>query len=136
MADKKIRLRIVTPTRELYDKPIDMLIMRTSTGDMGVLYGHQPTTTTLAYGLLRIINGEDEICATVFGGFATITNDSVTIISDASEWPDEIDIKRAEEAKERAEARLKQSNADMARAELSLKRSLVRMQAKNYMHKK
>ena len=132
MAENKVRLRIVTPVRELYDKDTEMVIMRSSIGDVGILHGHQPLTTTLDYGLLRIINGDEEIKATVFGGFASVDSRGITILSDAAEWPDEIDEKRAIAAKERAEKRIKSNDesVDIVRAELTLRRALLRLEAK------
>lgn len=133
MANNKIRLRIVTPSRQLYDNETDMVIMRSTEGDIGILAGHEPLTTTLGYGILSIINGEETLKATVFGGFANVEPDCITILSDTAEWPDEIDEKRAEAAKERAERRLKDSTneTDIARAELALRRALVRLEAKD-----
>lgn len=130
------RLRIVTPTRELYNSDAEMVIMRASTGDMGVLPGHQPLTTTLGYGILRIKNGSEEEVMTMFGGFADVQPDGITILSDAAEWPDEIDEERALKAKERAEKRLAEHEAgiDTLRAELALRRALIRLDARRYNH--
>jgi len=130
----KIRLRIVTPVRELYNKDTEMVIMRSSSGDVGILYGHQPLTTTLGYGFLRIIDEGEEIRATVFGGFASVDDRGITILSDAAEWPDEIDEQRASAAKERAESRIRSNDSgiDIARAELALRRALIRLEAKEY----
>lgn len=132
MAENKIRLRIVTPVKELYNEDAEMVIMRASTGDVGILHGHQPLTATLDYGFLRIINGEEEIKATIFGGFACVDDRGITVLSDAAEWPDEIDEKRAMAAKERAEERIKSGDGeiDVARAELALRRALLRLEAK------
>jgi F-type H+-transporting ATPase subunit epsilon len=129
MADNKIRLRIVTPVKQMYDNEVDMVIMRAGTGEMGVLHGHQPLTTTLGYGILHIKNDNKELKATLFGGFADVQPDCVTILSDAAEWPDEIDTERAEAAKQRAEKRIKSndSNIDTMRAELALRRALLRL---------
>jgi len=131
MADNKIRLKIVTPVKEMYDKDVDMVIMRASTGEMGVLHGHQPLTATLGYGLLTIKDGDNEIKATLFGGFVDVQPDCVTILSDAAEWPDEIDVERALHAKERAERRISGGGADIdvMRAELALRRALLRINA-------
>ena len=128
----KIHLRIVTPTKELYNDDADMVIMRGANGDLGILKGHQPLTTTLNYGLLRIKNGENELVSTLFGGFVDVTPDNITILTDSAEWVEDIDVKRAEESKQRAEERLrsKESNIDMLRAELSLKRALLRLDSK------
>ena len=134
MAENKITLKIVTPTRELYNSPVDMVIMRTKSGDVGILHGHQPMVTVLDYGILRIQNdGDEELKATVFGGFAEIDSETITILSDAAEWPDEIDVHRAQAAKERAEKRLREQNTDtdLMRVQLSLRRALIRLDVTN-----
>lgn len=134
MAENKITLKIVTPSRELYNSPVDMVIMRTKSGDVGILHGHQPMVTVLDYGVLRIQkDGEEELQATVFGGFAEIDSETITILSDAAEWPDEIDVHRAQEAKERAEKRLREQNSDtdLMRVQLSLRRALIRLDVAN-----
>lgn len=131
MANNKLRLRIVTPSRVLYDDNVEMVIMRTTSGDVGILANHQPLTTTLDYGILTIVvEGEKELKATVFGGFASVLAEGVTILSDTAEWPDEIDKDRAIKAQERALNRLKanNSNVDIARAELALKRANTRLE--------
>ncbi len=132
MAEAKIRLRIVTPTKELYNDYADMVIMRGTNGDLGILKGHQPLTTTLDYGLLRIKNNEKELVSTLFGGFVDVTPENITILTDSAEWVEDIDVKRAEEAKKRAEERLnsKDSNIDFLRAELALKRANLRLSSK------
>lgn len=127
-----LKLRIVTPTGELYNDNANMIIMRGTNGDIGVLKGHQPLTTTLDYGLLKIKTAEKELVSTLFGGFVDVQPDCVTILTDSAEWTDDIDLKRAEAAKERAEKRLKEnnSNLDVKRAELALKRAILRLNSK------
>lgn len=127
-----LKLRIVTPTGELYNDNANMVIMRGTNGDIGVLKGHQPLTTTLDYGLLKIKTTEKELVSTLFGGFVDVQPDCVTILTDSAEWVDDIDLKRAEAAKERAEKRLKEnnSNLDVKRAELALKRAILRLNSK------
>lgn len=136
MADKKIHLRIVTPVRELYDEDADMVIMRSTSGDVGILAGHQPLTTTLDYGVLRIIDKDTEMKATVFGGFASVDSRGLTILSDSAEWIDDIDLDRAIAAKTRAEKRLMSGGGadgiDIARAELALRRALIRIETKQH----
>ncbi len=135
----RLRLRVVSPTRKLFDKEVDMIIMRASEGDLGVMAGHIPLTTTLSMGALRIFdesaeeNAKERMMA-VLGGFAEIRPDCVTILSDSAEWPDEIDIKRAEAAKERAERRMNENSGelDVQRASLALRRALVRIEVSSY----
>lgn len=132
MAKRKIELQIITPSRKLFDEQIDMAVIRTSSGDMGVMYDHEPVVTTLDLGVVRIQQNGEERRATLFGGFAEILPHKVTILTDAAEWPDEIDVQRAKEAKERAEKRLAEKKQDsdheILRAQAALRRALVRIE--------
>ncbi len=133
MADKKIKLQIVTPSRVLCDEMVDMVIMRASTGDMGILPNHEPVVATLNYGILRYKQDGQEKKATIMSGFAEVEPDKVTILTDAAEWPEEIDLARAEQAKNRALQRLKPKEKDQhntLRAEIALKKALVRIEAR------
>ncbi|MCC8097904.1 MAG: ATP synthase F1 subunit epsilon [Eubacterium sp.] len=129
----KLHLRVVTPTKTLIDDACDMVIMKTVDGDTGVLYGHQPLTTILDLGKLRIIDEGKEKDSTLMGGFAKVNAEGLTIITDAAEWPGEIDIERAKESKHRAEERLEASagrdtsEIDHNRAEAALKRAILRI---------
>ncbi|MFV0520314.1 MAG: ATP synthase F1 subunit epsilon [Lachnospirales bacterium] len=131
MAEKKLNLRLVSPTRLVYSADVDMVILRSVAGDIGVLHGHENLTTVLGEGLLRIFIGETEEVISVLGGFCEVTKEGVTILSDAAELPSEIDEDRAKQAKERAENRLKNpsSDLDVHRAEIALRRALVRLEA-------
>ncbi len=131
---KKIRLRVVSPTRNMYDNEVEMVILRGSEGDIGIMPGHEPLTLTLAYGMLRIFEEDLERKMAVLGGFAEIKPDCITVLSDAAEWPEEIDVNRAEAAKERAERRLSNTDAelDVQRAALALRRALVRIEVSAY----
>lgn len=133
----KVKIRIVTPKREMYNGEADMVIFRTVNGDVGVMHGHIPLITVLGYGMLRIIDNNETVkTASMFGGFVEVDNEGVSILTDTSEWADEIDVQRAEEAKSRAEQRLggtKVDDFDEKRAELALKRAIIRLEtAKRY----
>ncbi len=130
MADKKLHLRIVSPSRLIYENDVDMVILRAVSGDMGVLPDHENTTTLLSLGVLRIKNDGVEESISVLGGFCTITKEGVNILSDSAEVSTEIDKDRALSAKERAEKRLKENSKDidLVRAEQALKRALVRLE--------
>ena len=130
MAENKIALKVITPNRKMYNGEADMVIMRTKSGDVGIMHGHQPMVTVLDYGVMRIQNeGEEDKNAAVFGGFAQIDSDGITVLTDIAEWADEIDLERAEQARKRAEERLskKANDLDVLRAELALKRAIVRI---------
>ncbi len=129
----KLHLRVVTPTGQFYDGDCDMAILKTIDGDTGILFGHQPLTTILDLGCLRIINDGSETKSTLMGGFAKASAEGLTIISDAAEWSDQIDIERAQESKRRAEERLHgtsrdTSEVDQSRAESALKRAILRIE--------
>ncbi len=131
----KIHLRIITPTRCMFEDDVEMVIMRAVDGEIGFMAGHVPLTTVLDYGVMKITtDGSETKEAVVLGGFVEISDNTITVLSDVAEWPDEIDIKRAEEAKQRAERRLneKASEVDTRRAELALRRATVRLDVSSY----
>jgi F-type H+-transporting ATPase subunit epsilon len=136
MAENKIALKVITPQREMFNGEADMVIMRTKSGDVGIMHGHQPMVTVLDYGIMRIQNGDngEEKAATVFGGFAQIDSNGITVLTDTAEWEDEIDLNRAEQARKRAEERLQAhaSDLNLLRAELALKRANIRIGLKNW----
>ena len=123
MAEKKFNLQIISPTRVFFDGDIDMVEMKTTEGEIGVLAGHIPLTAILEPGLLRIKNNDGDKEAALHDGFVKITKDKVTILAESCEWPDEIDVKI------RAERRIKSGEpaVDMLRAELALKKALTRI---------
>lgn len=126
----KLSLKIVTPSRIMYDGEAEMVIMRTKVGDIGIMVGHQPLVTVLDYGVLKLkISENEEKRAAVLGGFVEVDGEGVNILTDIAEWSDEIDKVRAEKAKERAERRLseKSDGLDVVRAENALKRAMVRL---------
>lgn len=133
MAEKKLKLQIVTPTRVLCDESVDMVIFRATTGDMGILPNHEPVVATLNYGILRFKQEGKERVATVMSGFAQVQPDQVTILTDAAEWPEEIDLERAKQAKKRAMERLEdKEHYNPARAEVALQKALVRIETVNH----
>lgn len=92
---------------------------------------HIPLTAVLVPCVLTIHQNDGIKKAAVHGGIVEVLKDKVTILAEIAEWPDEIDVNRANEAKIRAERRLasKDSNLDVSRAEMALKRSLARLGA-------
>ena len=130
MADNKLfKVKIISPTRVFYDGEVNSLELNTTEGEAGIYANHIPMTLLLAPGILTLHEESGMKNAAVHSGFIEILGDHVTILAESAEWPDEIDIHRAEEAKVRAERRLhgEGANQDMARAEMALKRSLVRL---------
>lgn len=123
-------VEIITPDRIFHKCEATMIEFNTAAGEIGVYKNHIPLTTVLAPGVVTIHkDGEDNVVAAVHSGFAEILPDKVTLLAETAEWPDEIDVERAQAAKARAEERLanKTEAIDVQRAELALRRALVRM---------
>jgi F-type H+-transporting ATPase subunit epsilon len=131
MADKNsFLLRIITPDRVFYENEVEMVEFNTTEGEIGVLPGHIPLTVIVKPGILDITEPEGDKVAALHAGFAEILPDSVTILAEIIEWPEEIDGERAEAARERAEERLRSRTpeTDVARAETALQRAIARIQ--------
>ena len=129
MADKTFNLQIISPTRIFFDGDATMVEMKTTEGEIGVLAGHIPLTAILEPGVLKIHQEDGVKQAALHDGFVEIRKTKVTVLAESCEWPDEIDVARAEEAKNRAEKRIQSGRADvdMLRAELALKKALLRL---------
>ena len=131
MADesRNFQVEIITPERVFYTGEATMIEFTSVEGDMGVYKNHIPLTTVLAPGIVTITEEDGQKKAAVHAGFAEILGDKVTHLAEIAEWPDEIDTDRAERARKRAEERLaaKAESLHVARAELALKRALVRI---------
>lgn len=123
-------VEIITPDRIFHKGEATMIEFNTAAGEIGVYKNHIPLTTVLAPGIVTIHkDGEDNVIAAVHSGFAEILPDKVTLLAEIAEWPEEIDVERAQAAKARAEERLanKTEALDVKRAELALRKALVRM---------
>ena len=127
-----IRAEIVSQDRPVFSGDVDILVAPGVDGEMGILPHHSPLLTTLNAGVLRVRQrGTEEVFA-ISGGVMEVRPEIVTVLADAAERADEIDIARAEEARQRAEETLKQglppnSDAFLA-AESALRRSGLRLQ--------
>lgn len=124
------RLKIITPDRVFYEGEASMVEMSITDGEIGIYKDHVPTTFILLPGVLTIHEAEGEKCAALHSGFAEVLLDQVTVLAEAAEWPDEIDVERAERARVRAEERL-HNHADginQMRAEAALRRALTRIE--------
>ena len=124
-------IKIIEPDGMFYEGKGDFLEFTSVGGEMGVYKNHIPLTTILEPCVVRIhANGEVKKAA-VLGGFIEIQKEYATILAEDANWPEEIDIERAQASKERAEKRLegKETGLDVARAEASLKRAMARIKA-------
>ena len=127
------KVEIITPDRIFYEGEAEFLEFTTAAGDIGVYAKHIPMTTVLAPGAVIVHNGEEETVAAVHSGFAEILGDKVTLLAEIAEWPEEIDVMRAEAAKGRAEERIanKDTDTDIKRAEFALRKALTRINVAN-----
>lgn len=128
--NRLFQLKVISPDRIFFDGEADMIEVKTTEGDMGILKGHIPLTAIIEPGMLKIINDKDEKVAALLSGFIEVLGDRIIILAESCEWPEEIDVHRAEEAKLRAERRLKGEEGEIneARAEMALRRSLTRLE--------
>lgn len=134
MAESKtFRLRVIAPERNFYENDVEMIELNTIEGEIGILPEHIPLTTIVAPGILRIMKDGEVREAALHDGFMEVQKHSVTILAESCEWPEEIDINRATEAKIRAERRIKSgdSTLNLSRAEVALKRSITRIEIAN-----
>ncbi len=128
-----MKLNVITPEKQFYTGDVTMVELTTTEGNIGVYPNHIPLTAVVAPGVLTIHEESGKKEASLISGFITILPDTVTVMAEIAEWPDDIDFKRAEEARVRAERRLSSPEAgmDTLRAEMALKRALVRLGLKH-----
>lgn len=132
MADTNtFKLQIIAPDCIFFDEEVTMVEMRTTEGDIGILKDHIPLTAVTVPGVLTIHQDGGTRQAAVHDGFLEILKDKVIVLAEACEWPEEIDINRAKEAKIRAERRLRGedgANINVQRAESALRKAMLRIQ--------
>jgi F-type H+-transporting ATPase subunit epsilon len=128
-----IRCEIVSQDRMVYQGDVDIVVLPGTDGEMGILPHHAPLLTTLKFGLIKIRTHNDEQVFTVAGGVAEIQPTIVTVLADAAENVLEIDVARAETARQRAAealASVKTEDMDAYLAlEAALRRSNLRLEA-------
>lgn len=129
-----LTVEIVTAERLVRSEDgVDVLIAPGSEGQLAILPRHAPLMTTLEYGELVFRRGADESSFAIERGFLEVRDNRVTVLADAAEAADEIDVDRAERARERAETRLREGHeqdmgeTDLARAQAAMQRALLRL---------
>jgi len=128
-----IRTEIVSQDRIVFQGDADLVMLPGAEGMMGILSNHAPLLTTLQYGIIAVRSKTDEFFFTVAGGIVEVQPDQVTILADAAENVAEIDISRAEAAKQRAEEMLKEGVSQdpdrYLKIQAALRRSTLRIDA-------
>ncbi len=129
MAENLMKLEIITPERIFYQGNVSMVELTTTEGEVGIYPKHIPMTMIIAPGILTVTESDGtKKQAALMKGFLEITQDSMNILAEVIEWPEEIDADRVRQSKERAQKRLneKQEQVDLVRAEMAMRRALVR----------
>lgn len=123
-------VEIMTPERSFFCEMVQSVILPTSTGQMSIQKGHEVMVISIVPGELKIHQGKKWLSCSVAPGFVEIRPDETIIFTQSAEWPEEIDIRRAEEAKQRAEERLRQrlSEREYRSSKIALARAMTRLQ--------
>ncbi|HEY2917507.1 MAG TPA: F0F1 ATP synthase subunit epsilon [Candidatus Binatia bacterium] len=130
MADK-LTLRVVTPSRMLLDEEVEEVTAPGELGEFGVLPNHIAFLSTLVPGELSYKQGNTKTILAISGGYAEVLDNVMTVLAPTAEFAAEIDIARAEQAKEHAEkllAELNREDKEWKVAEAALQKALVRLQ--------
>lgn len=130
-AAPKIRLDVVTPQKLVYSEEIDLLEGPAIDGLIGILPEHAPLVTGMQIGVVRVVKGGEDLQIAISEGFMEVQPNKVNLVVRTAELPEEIDIDRAESARERAEKRLDadREEIDFARAEAAFQRAKARLKA-------
>ncbi len=134
----KLKLEIVTAERVVYSEEVDVVVPPGVEGQLGILPQHSPLMTTLQPGELMVRKDGEEESIFVSGGFLEVRGDKVVVLADTAERADEIDLDRVEDAKRRADERMKSpsTDADLAGAQAAMMRSLMRLKVAEKRKKK
>ena len=128
-------LKIVTPDGLIFDGTAEELIVRTTTGDLGLLAGHINCVAPLGMGRATVMIDGQKRYAACIGGMVSMMDGQVTLVPTTFEWADGIDVARAEKSEQRANKILKDKDAsktELSLAEARLKRALVRKSVANF----
>jgi F-type H+-transporting ATPase subunit epsilon len=122
-------LEIITPERKFFSGEVEMVVLKTIEGEIGILKGHAQMVIAVGIGPMRIKKDGEWLEAVLSEGFMEIKQDKTIILTDTAEWPNEIDVNRAEAARERAQERLQRQkdNQETARSRAALARAIARL---------
>jgi F-type H+-transporting ATPase subunit epsilon len=126
----RLQLHIVSAERSLVSEEVDEVVVPGAEGYFGVLPGHAPLLAALGVGELSYRRGAETTYLLIALGFAEVQSDRVTILAEIAERPEDVDVTRAQAARQRAEQRMQKSTVDMdaERARIALLKSLIRLQ--------
>jgi len=133
MADNKIHFKIIAPDKIVYEDNVDAIYTKGTGGEFGILKGHVPFMSALDIGVTKVFKGNEHEFISTIGGVFQFKNNEAVILTEAAERGNDIDIPRAQNAKERAEARIgtPEGDLDIQRANIALAKAIVRLKAAN-----
>ena len=127
-------LKIVTPDGLFFDGQAQELIVRTTSGDLGIMAGHINCVAPLGMGQAMVLTEDTKRYGACIGGMVSVVNGAVTLVATTFEWAEDIDTARVEVSRLRAESILQDktsSDTDIRLAEARLKRALIRSSVAN-----
>jgi F-type H+-transporting ATPase subunit epsilon len=132
-----IKLEIITPEAKTFSDDVDMVTLTGTEGEMGILPQHMPLMTQLVAGEIYARKGSENIFLAVGDGFVQVTGERVAVLTDMAILAENIDEAKAEEARQRAEARLaeKVTGEDAAMVNAALVNSLAQLKVKRRTHR-
>ncbi len=122
-------LNVVAPDGQIFNKEVEFVVLPSEDGELGILANHAPLIAGLEAGVMRYTEDGKVNKISVCGGFVEVFNNKVTVLANTAERAEKIDVDRAMAAKDRAQKRLheKNSDVDVLRAEMALKRAITRL---------
>ena len=132
MSENQIHLKVISHENIVYESDINELYVQALDGRIGILPNHVPVVCGLDIGVAKTINAQEVKNIVVMGGILQFANNNAIILTDNAELDSDIDIVRAKNARERAEARLKakDDNVDSVRAQIALSKAIARINAR------
>ncbi|MFR1672716.1 MAG: F0F1 ATP synthase subunit epsilon, partial [Candidatus Gastranaerophilaceae bacterium] len=129
--EQQMHLKIITHEKIVFDEQVEEIYTKGTDGEFGILKGHVPIMAALDIGVTKVIQNGEEKYFTTMGGVFQFKNEEALILTTTAERGDEIDVTRAKEALNRAQARLADSEAeiDAKRAEAAIARAMARLKA-------
>ncbi|MGL5511234.1 MAG: ATP synthase F1 subunit epsilon [Microcoleaceae cyanobacterium] len=128
-----LNVRVIAPDQTVWDAKAEEIILPSTTGQLGILTNHAPLLTALEIGVMRVKSGKEWVPIALFGGFAEIENNEVTILVNAAERGDQIDKEKAKESYTKANQRLESSKTaslqEQIKAKQAMKKAKARLQA-------
>lgn len=136
-AERKLHLKILTPMKVVFDEPVDMVIVRTTDGDLGVMYGREACSALLGDGVLRVIpdrREKEQELFMILGGILAVRENHAIVTSDVAEHPDTLQAYLDRLTEEREESIRKERIADLqaSRLEQAIRQALVHVDINPY----